>query len=167
MCPSTCNFAEGPLRGRGTNQWSPHTFLLMDYHWLGDGFPTIVLKDHDGSLNLDEFHRFYQRCDPSFYWRSPTGQGDKPMVPTYFPPRGLSLARRWISYNCFKGSWWAAELRWIWAISPLMCPCTCNIAEGPLRGRGTNQWSPPSFLLMDYHWWGDGIYIFDIHLVSF
>ena len=42
--------------------------------WLGDGFPTVVLKGCGKPLNL----------------------GDEPMVLTYFTPHGLSLARRWI-----------------------------------------------------------------------
>ena len=90
---------EAPLRGRGTNQWSPHTFLLVVYHWLGDGFPTIVLKGHDESLNLGEFERVHHK------WAYGAGGLTNGPQVSYFPPRGLSLARAWISYNCFKGSW--------------------------------------------------------------
>ena len=51
----TRRFAGGPLRGRGANHWSPRTFLLVDYRWLGDGFPIIVLKGHGEPLNLGSY----------------------------------------------------------------------------------------------------------------
>ena len=155
----THRFTKGPLRGRGTNQRSPRTFLLRNFRWLGYGFPKIVLKGHDEPLNIGKFKWFHQKCGPSFYWGSPTGQGGLTDSPTYFSPRGLLLTRRWISYTCLKGSWWAIELRWLtlsqFTINVSMHNVSCNIAEDPLKRRGTKQWSPHTFLLVDYRWLGD------------
>ena len=62
MCVDSCQIQEAKESKKSKVQQYLYLWPLVSHRTLGDGFPTIVLKGHDGPLNLREFERFHHKC---------------------------------------------------------------------------------------------------------